>query len=110
MLNCTAILDFMKRNTEEGGQLTVSLRLTWPTWDWTVDDLVGLSLTWVEIAQGALYSQVLQSQGAAKAEENLTESALSEISSQCQQRGSQVTGGAADGYFAVSELTLGANR
>ena len=34
---------------------------------------IGLSPTWDEIAQGALASQVLQSQGAAEAEENLTE-------------------------------------
>ena len=33
---------------------------------------VGLSLTWIEIARGALCSQVLRSWGAAKAEENLT--------------------------------------
>ena len=46
----------------------------------------------------------------AEAEENLTESAPSAISPQCQQRGSQVTQGAAEGYLAVSELTLGASR
>ena len=94
----------MKRNTEEGGRLTDSVSSR------AKSNQVGLSPTWAEIAWGALYSQVLRSRGAAEAEENLTESAPSAISSQCQQRGSQVTQGAAEGYLAVSELTLGASR
>ena len=62
----------MKRNTEEGGQLTDS------------------------VSSRAKSNQV--DQGAPSA-----------ISSQCQRRASQVTQGAAEGYLAVSELTLGAS-
>ena len=38
------------------------------------------------------------------------QSAPSAISSQCQWRASQVARGVAEGYLAVSELTLGASR
>ena len=115
------LIYIMKRNTEEGGELTDSVtsraRSNLKSAEWSIARRGQLEIwlrpTWLDLARLGMKLHKVHFTvkfSEAEAEENLAESAPSAISSQCQQRASQVTQGAAEGYLAVSELTLEASR
>ena len=65
------VLYFLKSTAEEGGRLTV-LVTSQTKWNQVGQSPISIWPSQYEIAQGALWSQVLRSRDAAEAEENLT--------------------------------------